>query len=488
MAPQKRSSLAARAALAVALLIVFYVLAIAIAVFLVWWPFAMPHAPAKLILISLVGAAVIGWSLLPRFDHFTRPGPALREAEQPRLFAELRSIAARTRQSMPEEVYAIHDFNAFVAERGGFLGIGSRRVVGVGLPLLQTLTVSELRAVLAHEFGHFHGGDTKLGPWVYKTRSAIGRTIVNLQGAESSFLSAPFEFYGDFFVRTTRAIAREQELSADRLAASLVGGPLLAEALRKAERFGPAYTAFLQLEVAPVLSARLRPPLLSGFEHFVSAPEIATLLDRDLDAEEPRAADPFDSHPPLDERIAALATAPPIGPIECDARRGIELIEDVAALELELLAFHLEGVDVRTWPPIEWAQVGQAVLLPEWQRFVRENRTVLGDRTFSDVTALSRNLTALARSIRRDLLGENPPSELQAARLLIDSALAAGLVRAGWTLEAAPGTPVRARKDDDTLEPFGVTKKLAEDLGYGADFAALLARHGLSSERLAPPA
>jgi Zn-dependent protease with chaperone function len=34
------------------------------------------------------------------------------------------------------------------------MGFGSRRVMGLGLPLLQALNVSQLEAVLAHEFGH----------------------------------------------------------------------------------------------------------------------------------------------------------------------------------------------------------------------------------------------------------------------------------------------------------------------------------------------
>ena len=91
---------------------------------------------------------------------------------------------------MPEEIYLVSDFNAWVANRGGVMGFGSRRVMGVGLPLLQILTVSQFRAVLAHEFGHYYGGDTKLGPWVYKTRGTIGRTIGNLS-QHSSLLQKP---------------------------------------------------------------------------------------------------------------------------------------------------------------------------------------------------------------------------------------------------------------------------------------------------------
>ena len=67
------------------------------------------------------------------------------------------------------------EVNAWVADRGGILGFGSRRVMGLGLPLMSILTVSQFRAVLAHEFAHYYGGDTSSGPWVYKTKMAMMR-------------------------------------------------------------------------------------------------------------------------------------------------------------------------------------------------------------------------------------------------------------------------------------------------------------------------
>jgi Zn-dependent protease with chaperone function len=73
-------------------------------------------------------------------------------------------------------VYLVADVNAFVAQRGGWMELFSTRVMGLGLPLLNALTVSELRAVLSHEFGHYAGGDTKLLPWIYRARIAIIRT------------------------------------------------------------------------------------------------------------------------------------------------------------------------------------------------------------------------------------------------------------------------------------------------------------------------
>lgn len=112
------------------------------------------HLPGKLLVLCLVGAGIILWSILPRFDKFEPPGPQLTAQDQPELFEVVSSLSQATGEAMPKEVYLIAEVNASVAQRGGILGVGSRRVVGLGLPLTRILSVAQLRAVLAHEFGH----------------------------------------------------------------------------------------------------------------------------------------------------------------------------------------------------------------------------------------------------------------------------------------------------------------------------------------------
>src|SRR6266853_1614359 len=110
------------------------------------------------------------WSLVPRRDNFEAPGLPLERPSHPRLFAELDSIASALGEPLPREVYLIGEPNAWVADRGGVMGFGSRRVMGVGLPLLGALNISQFRAILAHEFAHYYGGDTRLGPLPPKTQ------------------------------------------------------------------------------------------------------------------------------------------------------------------------------------------------------------------------------------------------------------------------------------------------------------------------------
>src|SRR5215467_4211225 len=140
-----KMSLKTRALVALALMIGFYLLALAVALGLLWVPYAewkyLDRISGRLAIACLIGALVVLWSILPRRDKFEPPGPRIDEAGQPRLFAEVGSIARAIDQEMPHEVYLVPEVNAWVAQRGGLMGIGSRRVMALGLPLLSLLTV-----------------------------------------------------------------------------------------------------------------------------------------------------------------------------------------------------------------------------------------------------------------------------------------------------------------------------------------------------------
>src|SRR5690242_17671386 len=138
-------SLRMRATIALALMIGFYVFALAVAFGLIWIPYAeytyLDRLDLRIGVACVIGAGIVLWSIVPRRDHFEPPGPRLDPAQQPRLFAEVSSIAQSVGQEMPHEVYLIPEINAWVAQRGGTIGFGSRRVMALGLPLLSLLTV-----------------------------------------------------------------------------------------------------------------------------------------------------------------------------------------------------------------------------------------------------------------------------------------------------------------------------------------------------------
>jgi Zn-dependent protease with chaperone function len=91
-------------------------------------------------------------------------------------------------------------------------------VLAVGVPVMMVLDPNELASVLAHEFGHFHGGDTRLGPLVYRTRAAMARTL----NAASGWVQGIFKAYASFYLSHSQGISRAQEFAADRLAARVI--------------------------------------------------------------------------------------------------------------------------------------------------------------------------------------------------------------------------------------------------------------------------
>ena len=83
-------------------------------------------------LAGCLGAAgAILWALVPRADRFQPPGPVLTDANAPGLLRLVREVARATNQPPPAEVYLLNEVNAWVTHRGGVMGFGSRRVMGV---------------------------------------------------------------------------------------------------------------------------------------------------------------------------------------------------------------------------------------------------------------------------------------------------------------------------------------------------------------------
>lgn len=463
----KAPSLAARAALAVALMIGFYVLAAAVTVGLLYIPYAeyaYLHRLDIRIAIACIGAAfAILIGVLPRIDKFVAPGVELLPAGQPRLFAVLDAIASATGQTRPKSVYLIGDLNAWVAQRGGIMGVGSRRVMAIGLPLLEIMNVGELRGVIAHEYGHYHGGDTALGPWIYKTRAAIVRTLQQLSG-HNALIQKPFVLYGNAFLRVTLAISRRQEYAADALAAGIVGPEAMASGLATLHRTAPAFGSYWQTEVSPALAAGFRPPVVDGLRDFLAQPAVTEMTSRLLTQEmESGKADPYDSHPALRERIAALKSlgASPAGTnasTDSDGAPALSLLDGLEGLEAALARTLAPKQSANKLVAIPWTSVGEQVWIPQWQRVAKAKVARLKGLTLTLLGNPSFDFEGLAMN-----MGIRTPDKDARARQLgatLGAPLVVALHARGWVLDAMPGRKVTLHKDGVTLSPFYAIEQL----------------------------
>jgi Zn-dependent protease with chaperone function len=352
-APPRRKSLALLAGAAAVLVVFSYIVTLCVAAACVYVPFLAVSYWANFYTViffiaGIIVAGVILWSIVPRRDVFSPPGPRLSAADQPRLFAEIYRIAESLNEPIPAEVYLTLDVNAGVLDRGGIMGFGSQRVMVLGLPLIGVITISQTRAALGHEFGHYYTGDTRLLPWVHKTRAAMIRTIQNLG---SDRLARAFERFGwaqmalmiaigilttywKLFMRISQAISRKQEYRADELACCLAGSRALKGALEAMHKAAAAAPSFWHSEMRPAIGAGYRPPLADGFAQFIAAPRISKALAASLEAELKRpAVHPYDTHPPLRDRLTAASAIDGAGP-SLDDTPAITLLDDVDCLEL----------------------------------------------------------------------------------------------------------------------------------------------------------
>jgi Zn-dependent protease with chaperone function len=479
---------AQRALLALALMIGFYILAITIAAALLWIPYAemayMNRLDARIAIACVGSALAILWSLVPQRDRFTPPGPQLHESTSPRLFSLIRRVAAGTQQEMPADVYLVSDVNAFVTQRGGVMGFGSRRVMGIGLPLLQSVSVPELEAIIAHEFGHYSSGDVALGPWIYKTRAAVMRTITNLRAGP---VRAPFLWYARQFLTLTHAVSRRQEYIADQVAARVAGPDTMASALRRVAVAAPLYSAYLNQEVSPALTAGLIPPIAAGFTEFMAADRIGTTARQILQASQSAAqTNVFDTHPSLAERLAALGVTVSTDGLADIGEPAAALLANHEQYARALVAVTVGDEQFRKLTPIDWSAVGAAVYPPEWRLMVRHFAPFLSRYT-ADTLPDSRDAFIRAGS---DLVREgemNVTMDQRVARAAQVFAVAVNLLLLdeGWQVSTGPGRPIVLVHGSDTFEPFSAIQALAAGTFGAADWRVRCSALGIAGRPLA---
>lgn len=444
------SWLVRRALLALGLMAGFYILALTLALGLLWMPYAewtyAGRVHPKILIGCASSAVIVLWAIIPRIDRFVAPGPQLTETSAPQLFAMVRDIADKTRQEVPREIYLLPDVNAWVTHRGGIMGFGSRRVMGVGLPLLQVLTPGELKGVIAHEFGHYCAGDVAIGPWIYKTRSAIGRTI---DGVHDTLLEKPFLWYGRLFLRLTHAVSRRQEFVADAMAAGLTTPRDIANALRRVSVAAPAFSVYLNEEVMPVLRFGFLPPIAAGFSQFLSAETVkASSTQLLLDAEARDETDPFDTHPSLRDRLAALGN-PAAGDTN-GPPTAIEMLHDFDE-QAKALSWHLIGSDPSQFTPISWDRVGEDVIGANWRATAKRHSGLLSTIAADAVPTESAVYLRMASEMS---LPDEMPRDQQAhfAMFVVMAGLMTLLMERGWRVDASFGTTAALLKDSVRFE------------------------------------
>ncbi len=260
-------------------------------------------------LLALCAVAAILKAIFKRIDMtFGVEGVALDRSAAPKFWADVDRLCEAVGTAPPAQIVAGIDAQFFVTEnplRTPEAAYGGRTLF-VSLSLLRIMPEGEASAVLAHEMAHFSGQDTYYSK---KISPLLARYYHYLKALSDNPISLPV-FYVSLLFRmlfeaSIQAQSRVREFRADRIAAEIVAPVDLAAALVRITAYDEYHNKteneiIESNETDSDLAGRLK----TGFDDFAAHyHEGRTLL-------ESTTTHPFDSHPPLGQRIEALGLAP----------------------------------------------------------------------------------------------------------------------------------------------------------------------------------
>ncbi|MCS7481773.1 M48 family metallopeptidase [Umezawaea endophytica] len=255
---------------------------------------------------ALVGAVIT----IGRAQREDPVGVPVTAHDQPRLWDLVNRVAAVVGTRPPDEVRIVPVVNAAVSEQTRLLGLRVvRRRLYIGAPLLACLTEEQIASILAHELGHYGNRDTRLAGIVMSGRDAQLRVLKGLKGDNQAraVVAALIAEYTKLYLKVSSAVCRGQELAADVVSARVAGSVTAASALRELLVLGAAWDVFVERHLAVASAAGYLPNgVFDGFADLLGCDELADFLEEVRQGSGDREQDPYDSHPPTSERIAAV--------------------------------------------------------------------------------------------------------------------------------------------------------------------------------------
>lgn len=298
-----------RSILIVALWMGFWLMSLSLIAGLLWIPYTQIHFRSLNFsgVLATIAALSLAYALRPRWQKKREADKThpLQQEQAPALYALVEKIATSLKVKARVNIQLIAGATAYIRPERNWFGQIRSLEVGIGLPLLSTLNETELSSVIAHEFGHFVGGDLTMGPWIYRTRASIANTVYDLD--DSIFLlDLLFLSYGKWFLRISASISRSQEFAADALAASQFGIPATRSALEKVYLIDPMWSAYLDHELGGALQRGVKVPVFEGFRRFCTPGTRRAEIVKSIQLNEHTAKTEFDTHPTLAERVSAI--------------------------------------------------------------------------------------------------------------------------------------------------------------------------------------
>lgn len=182
--------------------------------------------------------------------------------DQPKLFEIIESISKEIETNFPQKVYLGSGVEAMVFYDSNIrnLFIPSKENLMIGLGLVNSMSESELKAILAHEFGHFTQRSLNVYSYVYIENQIIYKMLIDEEFYQTLLhkflIVGSFSWIVIYYSRLIRwilrkayhvvsksymALSREMEFHADEISARLAGS---VPAVRALLRTGLAWDSF----------------------------------------------------------------------------------------------------------------------------------------------------------------------------------------------------------------------------------------------------
>jgi len=294
------------------------------------------------------------------------------------------------------------------------------------------------------------------------------------------------KWYFVVFLRAINLVSRQKEYRADELACLIAGRQPLIDGLRAIHGAAMAWPAYWKTELAPMLNDGAVPGIGDGFARFVAVPTINEQIQTNLEKQLREAkTNPYDSHPPLRDRIAATQKLP-AGFIPEDASPARSLLDQADALELRYLEKMNPDMKPGTLKCVSWDEVGTRVTIPAWKKFTAEYSAALEGVTAESLPDQIPKLRQIGSGIR-DPKGMllDPQQRTQRAGFLFGAGLGLALIDHGWTLHSGPGV-FHLQRGDEQLNPFSVVEQLMSGKLTRQDWIAQCNALGIGGLELGP--
>lgn len=266
------------------------------------------------------------------------------EEQEPNLFAFIREIVKEADTAFPKKIFLSADVNASVFYDSGFwsMFLPVKKNLQIGMGLVKSVTLLELKAILAHEFGHFSQSSMKVGSYVYFSNNVIYNMLFDNEGYNQLAVKiASINGYLDFFVLLAikiiegirfvlhhvyavvninyLSLSREMEFQADEIAANIAGSSPLAKSLLRLElasfSFYSALNYYQNKTAEAVTTLNIYPQQLFVMNFLAQQSKIETehnlpLIDIENSKRYNKSKlvikDQWASHPSTEDRILAL--------------------------------------------------------------------------------------------------------------------------------------------------------------------------------------